>query len=300
MADIELRFHHDMLVLSSPVTYVLAKQGVDTDADLEFVNLLEPDTVRDALKMQVTAGAQCLVANTEGICVSRLAHKRMEDRQADIAASAVECARLCKPQHVICEIGPCGLPLDPSSEPSRKQSVKQYADAARALGDEGVDAFLLNGLNNIDDMRCAIEGVRGVSARPVFASFDVDPEGVVEGRGCRLEDAVAELGSAADVYGFRTSAAPERAAAIAARLAKVTDAPLLAQIDVVQPTDADRRRAALGAPVEGNPYPMPDSLVFAAAHLCAAGVQFLRATGEATPAYTGALAVAVSGLDARR
>lgn len=300
MADIELRFHHDMLTLSAPIGYVLEKQGVNVAEELEFMNLLEPDTVTDALKMQLTAGAQCLVANTEGICAARLAHKRMDDRQAEIAKAAVTCARACTPQHLICEIGPSGLPLDPSSRTSLKQSIGQYAAAAKALGDEGVDAFLLNGMADADDMRCAIEGVRSVSSRPVFASFNVDETGAIRGCSMAVSDAIASLGKAADVYGFTTSADPVQAAAIARSAAQATEAPLLAQIEVVQPTPAERRRASLGGNVEGNPYPMPDDLVHAAAHLCAAGVQFLRVVGQATPAYTGSMALVVTGLDARR
>lgn len=38
-------------------------------------------------------------------------------------------------------------------------------------------------------------------------------------------------------------------------------------------------------------------MVAAAADLRAAGVQFLRAAGDATPAYTGVLAAAVAGQD---
>ena len=39
MPDITLRFHKDMLVLSSPVAVVLARQGFDVEHDLEFANL---------------------------------------------------------------------------------------------------------------------------------------------------------------------------------------------------------------------------------------------------------------------
>ena len=49
MPDITLRFHKDMLVLSSPVAVVLARQGFDVEHDLEFANLVEPEAVRDAL-----------------------------------------------------------------------------------------------------------------------------------------------------------------------------------------------------------------------------------------------------------
>ena len=44
----------------------------------------------------------------------------------------------------------------------------------------------------------------------------------------------------------------------------------------------------------------PDTMANAAVKLYGAGVQFLRATGEATPAYTGALAATVMGLDVRQ
>ena len=43
----------------------------------------------------------------------------------------------------------------------------------------------------------------------------------------------------------------------------------------------------------------PDTMQPAAVKLFGAGVQFLRATGAATPAYTGALAATVAGLDVR-
>ena len=48
---------------------------------------------------------------------------------------------------------------------------------------------------------------------------------------------------------------------------------------------------------EENPYYRPETMIDAALHLRAAGAQFLRATGNATPAYTGALAAAVMGAD---
>ena len=49
-----------------------------------------------------------------------------------------------------------------------------------------------------------------------------------------------------------------------------------------------------------NPYFCPDALVAAATQLRAAGAQFLRAVGAATPAYAGALAAASEGFDVVR
>lgn len=297
MPDIELRFHKDMLVLSAPVGYALERQGVDVESDGELVGLMEPETVRDAMKLEALAGAQCLVTDTEGICEARLARKRMEDRAADVAQAALAAVEQCAPQHIVCAIGSCGLPIDPTSEPSRAQAVAQYADAVRAFGDAAFDAVLLDGLRSLEDIRCAIEGVRSACDRPVFASAALDAQGLVAGVG--LEDAVAAL-SRADVVGVSLSAAPDAACSAVRRIAALTDRPIMVQLELQAATPLQKKRAMLGDSIPGNPYALPDSLADAAVALRAAGAQFLRARGQATPACTGALAAAVSGADCLR
>lgn len=297
MADIQLRFHKDMLVLSAPIDHALARQGVDVQADFEFVTLMEPEMATDALRLETLAGAQCLVAATEGICPARLAHERMEDRAADIAASALSSVTANVPQHALCEIGPSRLPLDPASAGSLKQSVAQYEAAASAFADLEFDALFLNGMRSAADMRCAIQGVRKVYDGPLFASLDVNEKGAFVGMTC--EEAVEAM-QGADVVGIRSAAAPEALCAVVREIAQLTCAPILVQIAVKTPTAAEKKRASLGGPIPGNPYPVPDALADAALALRAAGAQFLRACGEATPAYTGALAVAALGRDCIR
>ncbi|MEG1906684.1 MAG: methionine synthase [Gordonibacter sp.] len=295
MPDISLRFHKDMLVLSAPLTAVLARQGIDTARDLEYLNLVEPEAVRDALRLESLAGAQCLVANTEGMAPARLAHQGMEDNLDALAHSALATARGLRPQHLLVEIGPCGLPLDGSSASSLNENRDQYARAARAFAGEEFDAFLLSGFAGASDLKCALMGVGQVSDRPVFASVEVGADGfLLDGR-TSLEEAVALMGEfGASVAGFATGAAPRQAAALAGRACAAGYLPVLAQL-----------RVAAHAPKQGeatpeNPYYCPDTMVQAAALLRAAGVQFLRATGEATPAYTGALAATTEGFDVAR
>ena len=67
MPDIQMRFDKDMLVLSAPLQAVLARQGIDVDRDLEYMLLVEPEALRDTMRMEKIAGAHCLVAATEGI-----------------------------------------------------------------------------------------------------------------------------------------------------------------------------------------------------------------------------------------
>ena len=265
MPDIALRFHKDMLVLSAPLAAVLSRQGVDVARDLEYLNLIEPEAVRDALRLESIAGAQCLVAGTEGIAPARLAHHGMEDRLGDLARAALGIVESLKPQHVLAEVGPCGLPLDGSSAASLNENRSQYARAARAFEGAALDAFLLGGFANPVDLKCALMGLR---------------------------QAVALMGEfGASVAGITTGAPADRAAELVERACASTDLPVLVQLRVAD--HAPRQ----GASTPENPYYCPDVMVDAAARLRAAGAQFLRAVGDATPAYTGALAAATDGFD---
>lgn len=294
MPDIQLRFHRDMLVLSSPVASVLARQGFTEPGDVEYATLMEPEAAEDALRLNLIAGAQCLVTETAGMTPARLAHHGMADRTPELAKAALATANDLHPQHVLVELGPCGLPLDPSSKASLNESRDQYARAARACEGMQLDAFFLNGFTDPVDLKCALMGVRQVSGLPVFASVDVCADGMLADGRSSFADALAVMTEfEASVAGFSTKAPVDAACSLVRQAAK-TPLPVLAQLDVVE------RNPKQGKVTESNPYYCPDVVVDAALALRAAGAQFLRAVGAATPAYAGALAAAVDGTDAHR
>lgn len=300
MADVDLRFHKDMLVLSAPVLASLARLGLDVERDAELTLLLEADVFEDAYRLESLAGAQCLVAPTASLTPARLARVRMEDRAEALAEGALAVVRGFKPQHVLVEIGPCGLPLDGSSKSSLKESRDQYTRAARLFAERDFDAFFLNGFRTVADLKCALMGLRKVSSRPVFASVDVREDAVLaSGRGTLLDAVVAMAEYEASVAGFCTPAPLEAAVALAREAAGATPLPLLAQLEVSGRGEREGRGLRLGrGSYEGGANYTPDDMVAAADALRAADVQFLRAVGEATPAYTGALAASTLGLDA--
>ena len=348
MPDIDLRFGRDMLVLSAPLDATLARQGIDAPRDRQYLNLMEPDAIIDAFRLEAMAGAQCLVTTTEDITRARLAHVRMEGDAARLAHSAVEIAAGLKPQHILVEIGPCGLPLDASSKASLNENRVQYADAARTFDGCEFDAFFLNGFTSLADLKCALMGVAQVSDKPVFASVVLgesasdsqEPSGgsamptiqpapltpseeatlfaldyqpidgpiapaVPQLSGCldasqweEAIDVMVDLG--ASVVGFETAEPLGKAVAYAQAAVQRCGFPVLAQLrvsaDVAAESKAAQRARAL-VPVEERTDYAPDTMEHAAVKLYGAGVQFLRATGAATPACTGALAATVSGLD---
>lgn len=292
MPDIQMRFNKDMLVLSSPIEAVLARQGADVEHDLEYLLLVEPDALRDIERMESIAGVQCFVAATGNITPARLAQRNMDDRGADVAAAALSVVREFKPQHVLAEIAPCGLPLDGSNADSLNENRAQYARAARAFEGQQIDAFLLNGFKRPDDLKCALMGIAQASDVPVFASVAVDGNGKLPDGRTTLEEAVAlmqEFG--AEVAGFECGAPLQVLHALAKRAAAACDVPLLVQVRV------NERNPKQGQATPDNPYYCPDTMVEAAVVLRSAGVQFLRAVGDASPAYSGALVAATMGFD---
>lgn len=291
MPDIQLRFAKDMLVLSSPVQAALENQGFDTAKDLGYACLVEPELVRGALMMNKVAGAQVMVAPTAYLTPARLAHQHLDGRAQEVAEAAVAVARKTEPQHLLLEIAPCGLPLDPSSKASLNENRSQYASAARVLAPFDADALFLSGFAGVDDLKCALMGVRQVWEGPLFVSVNVRADGMLEGGRHSFEEALATMADlGADVVGLQTGAPLADASALASKAAS-WGRPSLVQLSV-GPRD-DRQ----GAPTAENPYYCPDTLVEAAAALRGCGTQFLRACGCATPAYTGALVAASEGFD---
>lgn len=348
MPDIELRFHHDMLVVSAPADALLARQGVNAARDRQYLNLMEPDAIRDALRLEVIAGAQCLTTTTEDITRARLAHLNMEGDAAHLANAALDIANELKPQHVLVEIGPCGLPLDPSSKASLNENRSQYADAARAFEGGVFDAFLLSGFTDLVDLKCALMGVSQVSGKPMFASVTLGETAraltTADAQDGQRDDAERVLDSVASAYpitadgfevvddvpappapaayrkpldpscwpaaidvmvdmgaaviGFETAAPIAKAVEYARIAVERSSRPVMAQLFVND--QSSKGSAAKGlVPLDDIDEYTPDTMAPAAVKLFGAGVQFLRATGAATPAFTGALAATVQGLDVR-
>ena len=297
MADIALRFFKDMLVVSSPVAAALARQGVTDPRDQALAVVLEPETVEDIYRLEAVAGPQVLVTPVADFTPARLAALGMEGKGTELARASLAAVRAFKPQHLLVEIGPCGLPLDPSSKGSLVENRDQYARAAELFEAEEFDAFFLNGFTTIDDLKCALMGLRKVSDAPLFASVDVTADGMLaSGRGTLAEAVAVMADLGASVAGFATLADPASAARLAdgareALAAQGADLSLMATLVV---TERDSRQQG---PTAENPYYTPDTMLAAAGALRSAGVQFLRAAGDATPAYTGVLAAAVAGQD---
>jgi 5-methyltetrahydrofolate--homocysteine methyltransferase len=324
MADILLRLNKEMLVLSSAADAAFERAGV-AQRDIEMTLLLEPEVAEEIYKLEEFAEPQCWVAPTAGLTPARLRAVGMDGRAEELARAALQVAGAVRPQHVLAEIGPCGLPLDGSSKASLNENCDQYKCVAQLLegmrggadaqagtvdaaGVAAFDAYLLNGFERTADLKCALMGLRKVTDAPVFVSVDVRPDGMLAGGFETLEQAAevaADLG--AQVFGFAVAAPVDVVCALAGRVACVCSLPLLCQLEVAaapgveseanEPGEAGAGLQATPSPTFDSLHSAADEMVDAAYALRAAGVQFVRAAGQATPSCTAALVAALEGLD---
>ena len=290
MPDIEMRLGKDMLVLSAPIDAALERYGVNSE-DLEFMNLVEPDSVRDIMRLELVAGAQCLVLGTKHMTPAQLAAHGMEDRARELVIALFTVAAQVRPQHILVELANCGLPLDASSKDSLNEHRAQYAQSARYFESETFDAYYLQGFEDTVALKCALMGIRQASDRPIFASVRVQDNGMLTKRGS-LEEAAAIMEEyGATVAGICSVHDIDTTVSLTKRLCEACSLPTLVEFDVIE------RNEKQGRATKENPSYCADCMVEAATKARRAGAQFLRAVGKASPAYTGALVAASMGFD---
>ena len=294
MADIQLRFNKDMLVITSPVTNQLMSQDVDSGNTIEMMSIVEDELTCAAYKLQDVAGVQCFCTHLPNITQSHLAHSNMTALAQDLANQCIDVIKNHKPQHLFVEIAPCMLALDPSSQASINQSQNQYAQAAKLFDHHDFDAYYLNGMLSLADLRCAVLGVRQVSTKPIMACVKVANNGSFLHKSHTLQEIVTQMHDLdVDAFGVEVQCDLDTACDIFKQLAALTTKPLIAQINVAENNPKQLKE------LPENPYFCADIMVQVASRLRAQGVQFLRAVGNATPAYAAALVIASQGFDVK-
>ena len=154
MPDIALRFGKDMLVCEGAMGTMLLKAGMPAGECPEYLNVLDPEMVGEIHRYYRMAGANVAISNTFGGTRSKLEAYGLGDRVEELNMAGVAIARQAQPEHVIADVGPCGLLMQPMGSAT-------FEEESRARGDSHRD----------DD------GYRGCALRPVGCPGCLRPSG---------------------------------------------------------------------------------------------------------------------------
>ncbi len=291
MPDIRLRLGRDMLVIEGAMGTMLQRAGMEPGECPELLNVTAPEMVSEVHRYYLMAGADCVVTNTFGGTRVKLAEHGLADRVEELNRAAVRLARSEKPQHILADVGPTGLVMEPLGTATFEQVFDLFAEQVTALASEHPDAILIETMTDIAEARCAVLAAKSSCALPVFVTCTFGLSGRMDLSGTDPETAAIVLTAAgADAIGLNCGLGPEQMFPLLERMASATDLPLIVQPNAGLPTlDASGKTVFPGT---------PDEMAHWAEKFREVGASLIGSCCGSTPAFTGAIYVQVADRDA--
>ena len=158
------------LIFDGAMGSMLISKGLIGSEAPELWNIKHPETIMDIHRAYFDAGADVASANTYGASAIKLKKMGVSQSVAEINREGVRIARqVCgNGKYVVGELGSLGEMLQPMGPVSFDEATACFAQQAGVLEEEGVDAFLIETIFDINIALSAIKAVRSVSEKPVF------------------------------------------------------------------------------------------------------------------------------------
>ena len=141
----------------------------------EWLNLLAPETVRQAHRDYVEAGSDIIQTNSFNGNRFRLEPHGLASRTEEVNRLAAQIAREAAGDDALVagDLGPSGKLLA-MGEVTHEALVEAFAEQAQALQEGGVDFFHVETLSDLEEAATAVEGMRSVSSLPVAVTMSFD------------------------------------------------------------------------------------------------------------------------------
>jgi 5-methyltetrahydrofolate--homocysteine methyltransferase len=163
---------------------VLMAQGLEGGESPVLWNATRPADILAIHRAYIEAGADLILTNTFSGNRLRLELHGLADRAAELnrlgAELAAQAAEEAERRAVVVagDVGPTGQVLAPLGDLGYEDAVRAFAEQAEALASGGVDAFWIETMYDVDEVRAAVEGVRQAAPGfPIIASMTFDTNG---------------------------------------------------------------------------------------------------------------------------
>jgi 5-methyltetrahydrofolate--homocysteine methyltransferase len=280
-----------MLTLEGAMGTMLQKQGIPAGECPEFLNVLDPEVVLEVHKYYHIAGAQCAISNTFGGTRAKLAEYGLEDRLVELNVAGVMLAKDQHPEHVLADVGPCGLVMQPLGKATFEEVFAQYFEQVSALAKAEPDAILIETMVDIADARAAVLAAHYACDLPIIVSCTFNEAGRMDLSGTDPQTAAIILEAAgAHVIGLNCGLGPQQMYPLLCQMATATNLPLLIQANAGLPLFDERTGRTV--------FPgTADEMAAWALRFREAGAQFIGSCCGSTPAFTGAIHAEIAYTD---
>jgi len=239
-----------VLVCDGAMGTMLYSRGVFINKSFDAMNLTQADLVESVHDEYVRAGADVLETNTFGANRIKLGSFGLADKLRDINAAGVALARKAAGGHafVAGSIGPLGIRIEPWGKTGVDEAREFFREQAQALGDAGVDLFILETFRDLNEICAAIDAVRLVSDLPIVAQMTTEEDGNTLD-GTPPERFAPELEKrGATIIGVNCAVGPAPMLETIERMEAVTRLRLSAQPNAGKPRDVEGRNIYLCSP----------------------------------------------------
>lgn len=290
MPDIMMRLGRQTLVLDGAMGTMLQRAGMPAGECPELLNVTAPEMVGQVLDLYKLAGSDCTITNTFGGSRPKLAEYGLADRVEELNRAAVRIAREHGAPHILADMGPTGLVMEPVGPATFDEVFSAFAEQAAALAAEHPDAIFIETMTDIAEARCAVLAAKSVTDLPVFASCTFGLSGRMDLSGTDPATAAVILEAAgAEGVGLNCGLGPEQMLPLARQMVSATTLPVIVQPNAGLPTLDEG-----GATV----FPgTPDEMGQFAWDAREAGVAGVGSCCGSSPAFTGAIYDAVAQKD---
>jgi homocysteine S-methyltransferase len=231
----------------------LFERGIALSRCFDESNLKNPDLVVAIHQEFLAAGAQVLTTNTWGANRARLAGYALEAALPAINAEGVRLARKAielqgSDAWVAGCLGPLGLRLEPWGPTSFDEARELFQEQAQALLDAGVDLFVLESFEDLNEIRQALAGIRAVTQLPIAAMMSTGEEGLALTSSDPSWVASRLEAWGADLIGANGGNGPSPQLALLEKLRKATTKPIILQPSPGMPKLVDGRWLFMASP----------------------------------------------------
>lgn len=289
MSELLERLQRGVLVSDGAMGSLLIAMGADASGHLDHLNITASDMVEGIHRQYVQAGADILITNTFRSSRLALEEHGLGDQLEAINRAGVRVARAAKPAFVFASVGPSGVLIEPLGSTTFDEAYGIYREQIEALAAEGPDAILIETFGDLQDARAALLAAKEGTSIPVAVTMTFAQDGRTNLSGTPPEVAALVLSRlGADIVGANCGLGPAELEPIVARMLVHSTVPVMCQPNAGVPELIDGRTVYPGS---------PDVSAEHAREMVAAGVRIVGSCCGSTPAYTAAIAAAVSHLE---
>ena len=175
-------------------TYIY-QRGVYIDKCYDALNLSDPGLIESIHREYIEAGARIIETNTFGANRYKLKKHNLVAQLEAINLKGVEIARKVAGNCFVAgSMGPLGVKIEPWGEITGEMAGKAFRKQAEALSRGGIDLFVLETFQNLDELELAVLAVRDASDLPVIAQMAFQEDGQTL-YGVTIEEMAARLNS---------------------------------------------------------------------------------------------------------